>query len=60
VETGFNSSTEKLTNPFTINARRGVRIPPGLYNYDESFISVTTNQGAPFSVSGRYGSQCRS
>ena len=55
VEIGVNSNIEQLADPFTINTRRGITIPVGLYKYDEYFATMTTNPGAPLSFSGRWG-----
>ncbi len=55
LEVGVNSNIEQLSTPFTINNRRGITIPTGLYKYDEYFATMTTNPGAPLSFSGRWG-----
>lgn len=53
VEAGVNASIEQLSEPFIINNRRHIAIPVGRYDYNEYFVTLNGNQGAPLSFSGR-------
>ena len=54
VEFGLNPTAENLAVPFVINARRGIAIPAGRYDYNEWFALWRTNPSAPLSVNGRW------
>jgi hypothetical protein len=54
VEVGVNPNVEVIKQPFTINTRRGIRVTPGRYEFNENFILVNTNAAAPLSFNLRY------
>ncbi|MBI4886052.1 MAG: carbohydrate binding family 9 domain-containing protein [Acidobacteria bacterium] len=52
-EMGVEPATEHLVAPFAINRRRGIAIPPGRYEFNDSFVTWRTNSSAPVSFNGR-------
>ena len=54
-EIGFNTSSENIATPFTINANRGVRVQPGHYEFGELFAFWNTNGAARMSFNNRVG-----
>ncbi|MBI3049672.1 MAG: carbohydrate binding family 9 domain-containing protein [Acidobacteria bacterium] len=52
-ELGVEPATENLVEPFVINRRRGIAIPPGRYEFNDWFVTWRTNSSAPLSFSGR-------
>ncbi|MBI2189240.1 MAG: carbohydrate binding family 9 domain-containing protein [Acidobacteria bacterium] len=52
-EMGVEPATENLVEPFVINRRRGIAIPPGRYEFSDYFITWRTNSSAPLSFNGR-------
>jgi hypothetical protein len=54
IEVGVNPNVEVIRRPFPINSRRGIEIPPGRYEFNESFVLARTNAAAPLSFNGRY------
>ena len=55
MEVGYNSSSENIATPFTINSNRGVRVQPGHYDFGEYFGFWNTNQAARISFNNRAG-----
>ena len=55
MEVGYNSSSEDLVAPFTINSNRGVRVRPGHYDFGEYFGFWNTNGAARISFNNRVG-----
>jgi hypothetical protein len=55
VEIGVNPNIEVIDERFTINARRGIYVDPGRYEFKEYFALANTNSAAPFSMNLRYG-----
>ena len=55
VEVGANPNVEVIDDRFTINARRGIYVEPGRYEFKEYFVLANTNAAAPFSMNLRYG-----
>ena len=55
IEIGVNPNVEVIDDRFTINARRGIHVEPGRYEFKEYFVLANTNAAAPFSVNLRYG-----
>ena len=55
IEIGVNPNEEVIDEQFAINARRGVYVDPGRYEFKEYFGLVNTNASAPFSMNLRYG-----
>jgi hypothetical protein len=53
IEYGLNANTENLVEPFTISSRRGVRIQPGRYAFNEQYVSYRGNQSAKLALTGR-------
>ncbi|MBM3771200.1 MAG: carbohydrate binding family 9 domain-containing protein [Acidimicrobiia bacterium] len=53
-ETGVNRNLEGNVRPFTLNSARGVRIAPGVYDFDEYFVLYRSNNSARVSVEARY------
>ncbi len=54
MEPGVNPNVEVITTPFVLNARRGIRILPGRYEFNEYFVTGNTNQAAALSYNARY------
>jgi hypothetical protein len=54
IEVGVNPTTEVISRPFAINARRGIRVLPGRYDFNEYFLLANTNSSAPISFNTRY------
>ena len=55
VEPGVNPNVEVIVTPFTLNARRGISIRPGRYEFNEYFVTGYTNPAARLSYNARYG-----
>jgi hypothetical protein len=55
VEIGVNPNTEVIDERFFINARRGIYVDPGRYEFKEYFALANTNSAARFSMNLRYG-----
>jgi hypothetical protein len=55
IEVGVNPNVEVIDERFFINARRGIYVDPGRYDFKENFILANTNSAAPFSMNLRYG-----
>ena len=55
IEVGINPNVEVIDERFTINARRGIYVDPGRYEFKEYFVLANTNAAAPFSMNLRYG-----
>jgi hypothetical protein len=55
IEVGVNPNVEVIDERFFINARRGIYVDPGRYDFKENFVLVNTNSAAPFSMNLRYG-----
>jgi len=55
VEVGTNPNVEVIDERFYINARRGIYVEPGRYDFKEHFVLANTNSAAPFSLNLRYG-----
>ena len=55
IEIGVNPNEEVIDERFAINARRGIYVEPGRYEFKEYFGLVNTNAAAPFSMNLRYG-----
>ena len=55
IEIGVNPNEEVIDEQFAINARRGIYVDPGRYDFKEYFGLVNTNAAAPFSMNLRYG-----
>jgi hypothetical protein len=53
-ETGVNRNLEGTLTPFALNNARGVRLAPGVYDFDEYFVLYRSNNSARVSVEGRY------
>jgi hypothetical protein len=54
IEVGVNPNTEVINSAFTINSRRGIRILPGRYDFNEYFVLANSNAAAPVSFNTRY------
>jgi hypothetical protein len=54
IEVGVNPNVEVIRDSFPINSRRGIRIGPGRYEFNESFVLWRTNGAAPLAFNGRY------
>jgi hypothetical protein len=54
-EIGYNTSSENIATPFTINTNRGVRVQPGHYDFGEFFGFWNTNNASRLSFNNRYG-----
>jgi hypothetical protein len=54
VEIGVNPNIEVIREPFTINSRRNIQIPPGRYEFNEYFVLANTNSAKPLSFNLRY------
>ena len=50
---GLDDNTENLIERFTINGRRGIRIPAGRYEFQEPYVSYRGNQSAKLALTGR-------
>ena len=55
IEIGVNPNEEVIDERFFINARRGIYVDPGRYQFKEYFGLWNSNAAAPFSVNLRYG-----
>jgi hypothetical protein len=55
IEVGTNPNVEVIDERFYINARRGIYVDPGRYEFKEHFVLANTNSAAPFSMNLRYG-----
>ena len=55
VEIGINPNTEVIRDAFTVNQRRGIKVTPGRYKFNEYFAIVTTNSARRFSGTARVG-----
>jgi hypothetical protein len=55
IEIGVNPNEEVIDERFAINARRGIYVTPGRYEFKEYFGLMNTNAAAPFSMNLRYG-----
>ena len=55
IEIGANPNEEVIDERFAINARRGIYVDPGRYEFKEYFVLANTNAAAPFSMNLRYG-----
>jgi len=55
IELGVNPNEEVIDERFAINARRGIYVTPGRYEFKEYFGLMNTNAAAPFSMNLRYG-----
>ncbi len=55
IEIGANPNIEVIDDRFTINARRGIYVDPGRYEFTEYFVLANSNAAAPFSMNVRYG-----
>jgi hypothetical protein len=55
VEIGANPNEEVIDDRFAINARRGIFVEPGRYEFKEYFVLANSNAAAPFSMNLRYG-----
>lgn len=53
-ETGVNRNREGNLAPFTLNSARGVRVQPGLYDFEEYFALYRSNNAARVSFEARY------
>jgi hypothetical protein len=53
-ESGVNRNTEGTLVPFTLNPGLGVRVPPGVYDFDEYFALYRSDNSARFSYEARY------
>jgi hypothetical protein len=54
IEVGVNPNIEVIRTAFPINARRGIFVLPGRYEFDEYFVLANTNSSAPLSFTTRY------
>ncbi|MGE3957070.1 MAG: DUF5916 domain-containing protein [Vicinamibacterales bacterium] len=52
-ETGINRNREGNVAPFTLNSARGVRVQPGVYDFDEYFALYRSNNARRFSYETR-------
>jgi hypothetical protein len=55
IEAGVNPNEEVIDDRFAINARRGIFVEPGRYEFKEYFLLANSNAAAPFSMNLRYG-----
>ncbi|MEW6322818.1 MAG: DUF5916 domain-containing protein [Acidobacteriota bacterium] len=55
LEIGVNPNVEVIRNPFTINSRRGIRVLPGRYEFNEYFLLANTNNSRRVSFNTRWG-----
>jgi hypothetical protein len=55
IEAGVNPNEEVIDDRFAINARRGIYVEPGRYEFKEYFLLANSNAAAPFSMNLRYG-----
>ena len=49
-EIGVNASEERLREPFRLNRRRNIAIPPGDYRFHESFVTYRTDESRTLSA----------
>jgi len=54
LEGGANTTLERFTQPFVINRNRNITIPPGVYRYNEYFVTGRSNNGRPISGNIRW------
>jgi len=54
LEGGANTTLERFTQPFVINRNRKITIPPGVYRYNEYFVTGRSNNGRPISGNIRW------
>ena len=52
-ETGVNHNREGTLTPFTLNSARGVRVPAGVYDFDEYFALYRSNNAKRLSYETR-------
>ena len=55
MERGGNQTLERLPRPFVINRNQNVVIPPGVYSFNEWFVTGRSDTGRRISASFRYG-----
>jgi len=55
IEVGTNPNVEVIDDRFYINARRGIYVDPGRYEFKEHFVLANSNSAAKFAVNLRYG-----
>ena len=53
-ETGVNRNLEGSVTPFTLNSARGVKVAPGVYDFNEYFALYRSNNAAKVSFEARY------
>ena len=53
IEIGFNRTREQLTRPFLIQRTLNISIPPGVYRFDEQFITARTDASRRLSGNGQ-------
>ena len=53
LEYGLNANTEDLAASFTISSRRGIKIRPGHYDFNEHYVSYRSNQSSRLAFTGR-------
>jgi hypothetical protein len=54
LEGGFNTTQERLPQPFVINRNKNVVVAPGLYDYNELFLSFRGDTSRRVSANVRY------
>ena len=55
IEVGTNPNVEVIDDRFFINARRGIYVAPGRYEFKEHFLLANSNSAAKFAMNLRYG-----
>jgi hypothetical protein len=55
IEVGTNPNVEVIDDRFFINARRGIYVDPGRYEFKEHFVLANSNSAAKFAMNLRYG-----
>ncbi|MDP2321914.1 MAG: DUF5916 domain-containing protein [Acidobacteriota bacterium] len=55
IEVGTNPNVEVIDDRFFINARRGIHVEPGRYEFKEHFLLANSNSAAKFAMNLRYG-----
>ena len=53
VQVGVSDNTEDLVSNFTISSRRGIRIRPGRYEFNDHYASYRSNQSSRLAFTGR-------
>jgi hypothetical protein len=53
-EAGLNQTLELIRTPFTISNRYGLKVPAGLYKYQEYFAIARTDRSRALSVNARW------